>query len=319
MNHQTTAVRPFFSSALRVLWVFVLLAGSSSGARAFTCRDATGTTLNSDTGGKSISVYVNLQPRIEVGQNLVVDLSSSISCKNDLPGQRNDRVSMLEGSAYSGVLQNFTGYLKYYGSRYNFPLGSPTASFNFTSGNYAPWNTQLYFSPVSAASGVVIKSGSKIATLLMYQVGSNMNGSHVRTSKFTWDIYASNNVVVPTGGCDVSARNVTVTLPEYPGTAAIPLTVRCAQNQNLGFYLSGTTVDTAGSVFRNAASGSPAQGIGVQLSRNGSVMRTNTTESLGTVGTSPVSLGLTASYARTTGQMTAGNVQSIIGVTFVYL
>ena len=226
---------------------------------------------------------------------------------------------MLEGSAYSGVLQNFTGYLKYYGSRYNFPLGSPTASFNFTSGNYAPWNTQLYFSPVSAASGVVIKSGSKIATLLMYQVGSNMNGSHVRTSKFTWDIYASNNVVVPTGGCDVSARNVTVTLPEYPGTAAIPLTVRCAQNQNLGFYLSGTTVDTAGSVFRNAASGSPAQGIGVQLSRNGSVMRTNTTESLGTVGTSPVSLGLTASYARTTGQMTAGNVQSIIGVTFVYL
>ncbi|HBU6432059.1 TPA: fimbrial protein, partial [Klebsiella oxytoca] len=125
--------------------------------------------------------------------------------------------------------------------------------------------------------------------------------------------------VVPTGGCDVSARNVTVTLPEYPGTAAIPLTVHCAQNQNLGFYLSGTTVDTAGSVFRNAASGSPAQGIGVQLSRNGSVMRTNTTESLGTVGTSPVSLGLTASYARTTGQMTAGNVQSIIGVTFVYL
>ncbi|HFR1153832.1 TPA: hypothetical protein ACHURF_003721, partial [Shigella flexneri] len=38
----------------------------------------------------------------------------------------------------------------------------------------------------------------------------------------------------------------------------------------------------------------------------------------GSVGTSAVSLGLTANYARTGGQVTAGNVQSIIGVTFVY-
>ncbi|MBN5380694.1 fimbrial protein, partial [Serratia marcescens] len=32
----------------------------------------------------------------------------------------------------------------------------------------------------------------------------------------------------------------------------------------------------------------------------------------------PQSLGLTASYARINGQVVAGNVQSIIGVTFVY-
>ncbi|HBQ2948519.1 TPA: type 1 fimbrial protein [Klebsiella pneumoniae] len=44
----------------------------------------------------------------------------------------------------------------------------------------------------------------------------------------------------------------------------------------------------------------------------------DSTVSLGTVGTSPVNLGLTATYARTTGQVTAGNVQSIIGITFVY-
>ncbi|HFT6532676.1 TPA: fimbrial protein, partial [Escherichia coli] len=44
----------------------------------------------------------------------------------------------------------------------------------------------------------------------------------------------------------------------------------------------------------------------------------NNTVSLGAVGTSAVSLGLTANYARTGGQVTAGNVQSIIGVTFVY-
>ncbi|STW06019.1 mannose-specific adhesin FimH [Klebsiella grimontii] len=58
--------------------------------------------------------------------------------------------------------------------------------------------------------------------------------------------------------------------------------------------------------------------MGVQLTRNGSVVPANTTVSLGNVGTSAVSLGLTANYARTGGQVTAGNVQSIIGVTFVY-
>ncbi|VFS75137.1 fimbrial chaperone protein [Raoultella planticola] len=110
----------------------------------------------------------------------------------------------------------------------------------------------------------------------------------------------------------------TVTLPDYPGSMAVPVTVHCAQNQNLGYYLSGTTADTANSIFSNTASTSAAQGIGVQMTRNGSIVPANSTVSLGTVGTSPVNLGLTATYARTTGQVTAGNVQSIIGVTFVY-
>ncbi|BBT69522.1 hypothetical protein WP8S18E06_08210 [Klebsiella sp. WP8-S18-ESBL-06] len=125
-------------------------------------------------------------------------------------------------------------------------------------------------------------------------------------------------MVVPTGGCDVSARNVTVTLPDYPGSTAIPLTVYCAQSQKLAYYLTGTTADSANSIFTNTATASPAQGIGVQLTRNGNIVPTNSTVSLGTVSTSAVSLGLTANYARTSGQVTAGNVQSIIGVTFVY-
>ncbi|MEQ5103882.1 hypothetical protein ABN206_16960, partial [Escherichia coli] len=71
-------------------------------------------------------------------------------------------------------------------------------------------------------------------------------------------------------------------------------------------------------IFTNTASFSPAQGVGVQLTRNGTIIPANNTVSLGAVGTSAVSLGLTANYARTGGQVTAGNVQSIIGVTFVY-
>ncbi|QGN39587.1 fimbrial protein [Klebsiella oxytoca] len=319
MNQRIATIHKRRLTLVNALWLVCLLSGFSTSVRAYTCYDSTGTILNSDTGGKVSSVYVNLQPNLGAGQNLVVDLSSSIFCKNDAPTIRNDRVSMLQGSAYSGLLTNFTGSLKYYGISYKFPLNSQTGNHNFTSGNYAGWNTQLYLTPVSTASGLAISAGSHIATLVMYQEGSDINGGgNIRTSKFTWNIYSNNSVIIPTGGCDVSSRNVTVTLPEYPGSTAIPLTVRCGQNQKIGFYLSGTTADAASSIFTNTSSASPAQGIGVQLLRNGSIMRANTTVSMGTVGTSAVNLGLTATYARTSGQVTAGNVQSIIGVTFVY-
>lgn len=286
---------------------------------AFTCKDATGQTLNSGSVTGSVNVYVNLQPSLGVGENLVVDLSNSISCKNDQPTERNDTVSMLKGSAFGDVLANFSGSLKYYDSSYPFPLTSATKGHNFTSGSYASWNTQLYLTPLSSAGGVAIKAGTLFASLVMYQVGSDIsNGGNIHTATFTWNLYANNDVVIPTGGCDVSARDVTVTLPDYPGSTAIPLTVYCAQTQKLGYYLTGTTADAASTIFTNTASASPAQGIGVQLTRSGSVVPTNSMVSLGTVGTSAVNLGLTANYARTSGQVTAGNVQSIIGVTFVY-
>ncbi|EMI4412032.1 fimbrial protein [Serratia marcescens] len=301
-----------------ILTSLTALCWSASGW-AFTCKDATGQTLNSHSGTGSVSVYVNLQPSLSVGENLVVDLSNSISCKNDRPTERNDIVSMLQGSAFGDVLANFSGSLKYYGSSYPFPLTSETQGHNFTSGSYTSWNTQLYLTPLSSAGGVAIKAGTLFASLVMYQVGSNIsNGGNVQTSKFTWNLYANNDVVIPTGGCDVSARDVTVTLPDYPGSAAIPLTVHCGQNQQLAYYLTGATADTASTIFTNTSSSNPATGVGVQLSNRNGVVATNKNESLGTVGTSPVSLGLMASYARTTGQVVAGNVQSIIGVTFVY-
>ncbi|MGJ3285926.1 fimbrial protein [Klebsiella michiganensis] len=299
--------------------ILSLVIGTSTTVFAFTCYDATGVTLDSLYGDQSTNVYVNLQPSLGVGQNLVVDLSQSVFCKNDDPEKRNDFTSILQGSSYSGLLANFTGSLKYYGSSYNFPLMSSTASYNLRSGNFVPWNAILYLTPVTAASGVVVKSGSLIARLVMLHVGTNISdGGREYEARFTWNIYANNDVIVPTGGCDVSSRSVTVNLPNYPASTAIPLTVHCAKNQTLGYYLSGTTADAANSIFTNTASLSAAQGIGIQLTRNNSVIAANKEISLGTVGTSPVNLGLTATYARTSGQVTAGNVQSIIGVTFVY-
>ncbi|EKT55847.1 type 1 fimbiral adhesin FimH [Providencia sneebia DSM 19967] len=227
---------------------------------------------------------------------------------------------MLSGSAYSGVLANFRGSLRYYGSSYPFPLTSPTHQHSFPSGNYTPWNTQLYLTPISSAGGVVLNKGARFATLVMYQVGSDIiGGGNVHTVTFTWHLYANNNVVVPIGGCDVSSRNVVVTLPEYPGNAQpVPLSIYCASNQNISYYLTGTT-DTSSSIFANILSGvNAAEGVGIQLVRNGSAIPVNQNVQLGRVGTSSVNLGLSARYARTKGQVTAGKVQSVIGVTFTY-
>ena len=265
-------------------------------------------------GGGSANVYVNLAPAVNVGQNLVVDLSTQIFCHNDYPETITDYVTLQRGSAYGGVLSSFSGTVKYSGSSYPFPTTSETPRVVYNSRTDKPWPVALYLTPVSSAGGVAIKAGSLIAVLILRQT-NNYNSDDFQ---FVWNIYANNDVVVPTGGCDVSARDVTVTLPDYPGSVPIPLTVYCAKSQNLGYYLSGTTADAGNSIFTNIASFSPAQGVGVQLTRNGTIIPANNTVSLGAVGTSAVSLGLTANYARTGGQVTAGNVQSIIGVTFVY-
>ena len=112
------------------------------------------------------------------------------------------------------------------------------------------WITVAYVPYRNRRCGrVVINSGELIARLNMHKVASDGN-----PRDFTWNIYADNNVVVPTGGCDVSARDVTVTLPDYPGSMAVPVTVHCAQNQSLAYYLTGTTADSANSIFRNTAS-----------------------------------------------------------------
>ncbi|HBE9180266.1 fimbrial protein [Serratia fonticola] len=296
---------------LKYLGAAALLIGYSSSAHAFACRTAAGVTI--PIGGGSANVFVTLSPQIGVGQNLIVDLSTQISCRNDYPETRTDYVSLQRGSAYGGVLEHFTGSFVYDGSSYPFPTTSETKSVIYKSTTMTPWPAVLYLTPVSTAGGVAITNGSLIAVLNMHQT-NNVGDSY----SFIWNIYANNSVVIPTGGCDVSSRDVTVNLPEYPGTVSIPLTVRCAKNQNLAYYLTGPTTDAASTIFANTASAPVAQGIGIQVANRNGVIATNRNVALGTVGSSAVSLGLTANYARTTGQVVAGNVKAVVGVTFLY-
>lgn len=277
------------------------------GASAFTCK-AAGVVLS---GSGTVNVPVTLTPEIQVSQNLVVNLGNSIQCKNDAPQFYLDPIRVGVASAFGGALANFRGSMSYYGSSYPFPTTTATKYVNHTWGTYQPWNTVLYLTATGAAGGVVIPQGSLIASLRLEKGGSDVQ-------VITWNLYAANSVVVPTGGCDVSSRNVTVNLPDYPATQSVPLTVRCAANQQLAYYLTGTTTDTGATIFANTASSSPAQGIGIQLRNNAGILKTNQNVSMGTVGTSSTSLNLVARYERTGPQVVSGNVQSVIGVTFIY-
>lgn len=96
----------------------------------------------------------------------------------------------------------------------------------------------------------------------------------------------------------------------------MPLTVKCAQTQNLNFTLSGTTAGSD-TVFQNVAANG-AQGIGIQILRNNTPVVAGDKNALGYVSTTPVSTGLSAQYGLTSGQVTAGLVKSVIDVTFTY-
>ena len=297
--------------ASKIITLIILILVYSVNAQAFTCQ-ANGTTIN---GSGTVTVPVTLTPSLGTTQNLVINLGSSIQCKNDAPKQYTDPIRVGTASAYAGALSSFTGSITYNNSTYAFPLSSPTPYVPTTSGSYVAWNTILYLSPTGAASGVVIQAGQIFASLSLQKENTSTGGV---SQTIIWNLKANNTVTIPTGGCDVSGRNVAVPLPDYPGTASVPLTVHCGSTKALSYYLTGTTSNSAATIFTNTASTSPATGVGVQLSNSSGVLATNQTVSLGNVGTTPVSLGLTASYARTSGQVVAGKVQSIVGVTFVY-
>lgn len=166
----------------------------------------------------------------------------------------------------------------------------------------------------------------KLILLYKYLVGIgdtdpmfSITVSSMKMVEFTWNIISNNSVVMPTGGCTVDSRNVTVDLPDFPGSAEIPLGVYCSSEQKLSFYLSGATTDSSRQVFANTApDATKASGVGVSLMRNGKILATGENVSLGTVNKSKVPLGLSATYGQTGNKVAAGTVQSVIGVTFIY-
>lgn len=185
--------------------------------------------------------------------------------------------------------------------------------------NILPYSARLKSTQKSVNPGLVRASATftlEFQYIHMYKIATLGSGN---PRNFTWNIISNNNVVMPTGGCTVDSRNVTVDLPDFPGSAEIPLGVYCSSEQKLSFYLSGATTDSSRQVFANTApDATKASGVGVSLMRNGKILATGENVSLGTVNKSKVPLGLSATYGQTGNKVSAGTVQSVIGVTFIY-
>lgn len=285
-------------------------------AQAFSCSVDGGPSI----GSGNSTVSVDLTPVIQENENLVVDLSQHINCWNSYGGWWDtDNINLVKGSSFGGSLTTFRGSLFWNKMTYPFPLTTDTNILRIGDKTPIPLPLRLYLTPLgnNPAGGVVIKPGEVIAFIHMYKI-SDRNGGDPRN--FTWTVVSKNAVVIPTASCDVSSRDLTVDLPEYPASKDIPLTVHCSKDQKIAFSISGTTAGPGNNIFANTYSPTSlaAKGVGIQLLRNGQALSTNQSVPLGIINKSPKSLGLSATYQKTEGQMTPGNVQSIVGVNFTY-
>lgn len=108
---------------------------------AFSCNVDGGSSI----GAGTTSVYVNLDPVIQPGQNLVVDLSQHISCWNDYGGWYDtDHINLVQGSAFAGSLQSYKGSLYWNNVTYPFPLTTNTNVLDIGDKTPMPLPLKLY-------------------------------------------------------------------------------------------------------------------------------------------------------------------------------
>ncbi|HBI7827098.1 TPA: S-fimbrial adhesin minor pilin SfaH [Escherichia coli] len=311
------------STVLKGGVLFTLIMAYSQPSFAPLCRNnQTGQVFNSgDT-----SFRVNVSPVVQYDKSIsVLDLSQLVSCQNeDSTGQNYDYLKILKGSGFSPALDtktygrlDFTSRPTGYARQLPLQFDLQVTEAFYQYGVWKPFPAKLYLYPEPGVLGKVINNGDLLATLYVNKFSTK--GQEAGERNFTWRFYATNDVYIQTGTCRVSSNNVKVDLPSYPGgPVTVPLTVRCDQTQSVSYTLSGPVTGSGNTVFANtAASGSG--GVGIQLSDNVGPVPAGQPRSLGQVGSSPVSLGLKASYALT-GQAspTPGAVQSVINVTFSY-
>ncbi|HGT7202742.1 TPA: S-fimbrial adhesin minor pilin SfaH, partial [Escherichia coli] len=291
------------STVLKGGVLFTLIMAYSQPSFALLCRNnQTGQVFNSgDT-----SFRVNVSPVVQYDKSIsVLDLSQLVSCQNeDSTGQNYDYLKILKGSGFSPALDtktygrlDFTSRPTGYARQLPLQFDLQVTEAFYQYGVWKPFPAKLYLYPEPGVLGKVINNGDLLATLYVNKFSTK--GQEAGERNFTWRFYATNDVYIQTGTCRVSSNNVKVDLPSYPGgPVTVPLTVRCDQTQSVSYTLSGPVTGSGNTVFANtAASGSG--GVGIQLSDNVGPVPAGQPRSLGQVGSSPVSLGLKASYALT--------------------
>ncbi len=116
----------------------------------------------------------------------------------------------------------------------------------------------------------------------MYKIATLGSGN---PRNFTWNIISNNSVVMPTGGCTVDSRNVTVNLPDFPRKRRNPPLAYIAQankSSHFIFRVPPLTVPDKCLLTQHLMQ-QKASGVGVSLMRNGKILATGENISPGTV------------------------------------
>lgn len=303
---------------------FCALCFISFSAKAFVCSQNGGPWFDAGTR----DLFINVSPVVGPNENIIFDSGTQIMCRN-VAGSGIDWLYAMPGTKLEGALSSvYNARAVGVGGNYaptmfyvNLPVTKQTeiqgwrGETNQGSGHLV---LKIVLSPLGDASGIPIKKGTKIAT---YNVRKEFHRPFEPLSpmNFTWNIYANNDIVVPTGGCDVNTRNINVKMEDYSTSQSdkdINLSIKCGRVRSVSLSLTGMT--DSPEVFSNVSKNSPSSGLGISIVRNGTPLSVNTPIYIGNVGNAFQSLGLKARYALNGKVLTAGNVQSVIGVNFSY-
>lgn len=294
----------------------------------------------------NVTLWVDTKPVLNNGETIFVDIDGNIFCSHvgkkpsgggggggiggigpigdvNLFLLEEARVSSFFGQSESFV--EFTKYLAPY--RFRLPVLPNSLAFStiawvhgLSDFGLGPGNFSLgmrfLLKPKDNVPSIPIYGGDEIAFVkFSLQIGNNPK------KYYSVRIVSTNSIVIPTGGCDVSARNINVVMGDYPLDTSprnINLRVRCpgTPGKNVKFSLSGRT--DSPTIFSNISTNSPASGIGVEIMRNGSPLRVNTDVGIGVVDASEKDLNISAKYALNGKPLRTGNFQSVISVNFTY-
>ncbi|WP_174261233.1 hypothetical protein [Pantoea ananatis] len=264
----------------------------------------------------SVSIPVALPDTMEVGQTVTINPSQLLQCmiitSNSI--QRVDNLNTAQASLITSLISSLypSQYMTFRQSQY----------INQQVIIYTPYPNQydsLYFYTVQPG---VINPGD---TLFTVAYGSKVRLASTSDSSVNVVIpfVAANRSVIVNRNCDFSSQSASVTLPEYSvaGTAAtsVPLSLSCTAGSNIygTMNLTGTTTSGDNTVFTSDGS---AQGVGVRFYYNSQPVAANQNLQFGPISGNniPTTLGLSVAYARTSGRLTAGTVQSRVNLNFTY-
>ncbi|WP_027704734.1 fimbrial protein [Zymobacter palmae] len=193
----------------RAVVLTALLVGSLAlplTASAYTCRYRStapnGLALQVIKGNSNATIQVPVSNTAETGQTNIIDLSSYIECKNDIPQSYSDYMDLQQATTI--LSNNFDVKVKARSNEYSVPFSGNANILTLPrggSGSYAPIPLQIYYYMKEIpGEKVAIKKGQTIGAIRAHHHSIPVEGDYI----FTWNFVAANETIVTSGGCAIN-------------------------------------------------------------------------------------------------------------------